>query len=132
MSQPLLSQHNQAMLKQQYKPVIDLNRSMLSGLEKLTQFQLESMQFYADFGLKQVQLLMELKASSDLGNYTQQQMEKLDLLGKQLSEDTQRFHHINQHLKSSVMQYLQTSTYRPIGQLVPGFDEKRQLQSSSD
>jgi len=93
-----------------YQPAMALNRTVLDGLEKLTNYQLESIRFYTDFGLNQVQQLANLEGNSDLKAYTRQQTESLSQLGKQLTSDIHRFHLINNEIKSSVMQCLHSSS----------------------
>ena len=100
-------------LQSSYQPVMELNRLVLTNLEQITHYQLESLKFYADFGLSQVQQLTQLENKADLESYAKKQSESLAALGQQLTADIQQFHRMNTEVKTALMRYMQSHSSKP-------------------
>lgn len=82
---------------------------MLTGVEKVAQFQLDAVKSYTDLGLRQLREGLELRDVNDVQGFVSKQGERARELGEKVQSDVQTLAGIQQELGTEMQKLLQNN-----------------------
>ncbi|EPC00946.1 hypothetical protein L861_15420 [Litchfieldella anticariensis FP35 = DSM 16096] len=85
-----------------FEPMRKLNGLMLDNMEKMTQYQLESMKRYSQLGTERVRDASEIKDAEDLRDFGTRQAAIMNELSKQMLEDARAMTELSMQFKSEM------------------------------
>lgn len=88
--------------KNLYAPMAKFNSLYVENMEKMTEFQLNSIKSYAELGLDQMKKASEVKDPESMRTYTAAQAEAATALNKKIMEDAKTFSDMAMEFKSQV------------------------------
>jgi phasin family protein len=95
--------------KNQYQPWAQLSSFWINNLEKITDFQLSTINTYSKLGLEQMKKAIAIKDMDDLQDFASAQTSAAETLNKQLVEDGKVLTEITQDFFSNVESIWQQS-----------------------
>ncbi len=84
-------------------PVQHMAQAMVSNLEKVTEFSLNTARSYADLGIKQLHALAEIKDAESLSSFHSSQTKLLGELNQQLLKDAERLTELGAQLRNDLV-----------------------------
>lgn len=88
--------------RQLFEPVRKFNSLMLSNMEKLTQYQMESMKRYSQLGTERLRDASEVDDADDLRDFGTRQVEMINALSRQMLEDAQALSELSLQFKAEL------------------------------
>lgn len=88
--------------KNLYAPMSKFNSLYVENMEKMTEFQLNSIKSYAELGLDQMKKASEVKDPESMRTYTAAQAETATALNKKIMEDAKTFSDMAMEFKGQV------------------------------
>ncbi|MBD3897137.1 phasin family protein [Halomonas sp. ML-15] len=87
-----------------FEPMRKLNSLMLNNMEKMTQYQLESMKRYSQLGTERLRDASEIKDAEDIREFGTRQAEIMSELSNQMLEDARAMTELSMQFKSEMEQ----------------------------
>ncbi len=84
-------------------PVQHMAQAMVSSLERVTEFSLNTARSYADLGLKQLHALTEIKDAESLSSFQSSQAKLLGELNQLLLKDAERLTELGAQLRNDLV-----------------------------
>ncbi|MDN6321553.1 MAG: phasin family protein [Halomonas sp.] len=91
-----------AQTKQMFEPMRKINSLMLNNMEKMTQYQLESMQRYSQMGTDRIRSATEVQDAESLRDFGTKQAEMMNDLSQQMQEDARVMSEMSLQFKSEM------------------------------
>lgn len=85
-----------------FTPLTKMNSLMVEGLEKMTEFQLNSIKSYADITMTQMKKAIEVKDADSLRNFSTTQAEVAASINKKIMEDAKVLSELANDFKGQV------------------------------
>lgn len=96
--------------KSMYSPLSKLNSLMVENIEKMTEFQLNSIKSYADMSIDQMKKATEVKDADSFRNFSSTQTEVAASVNKKIMEDAKSLADIANDFKSQIETVWKEST----------------------
>jgi phasin family protein len=96
--------------KSMYSPLTKLNTLMVENIEKMTEFQLNSIKSYADLSIDQLKKASDVKDADSLRNFSSSQNEVAATVNKKIMEDAKSLADIANEFKSQIETVWKDST----------------------
>lgn len=96
--------------KSMYSPLTKLNTLMVENIEKMTEFQLNSIKSYADLSIDQLKKASDVKDADSLRNFSSSQNEVAATVNKKIMEDAKSLADIANDFKSQIETVWKDST----------------------
>lgn len=87
-------------------PMHNVNKAMLSNLERITEFSLTTARNYADLGLKQLQAVTSIKDPDSLTAFQSSQTQLLTQLNQMVLKDAERLNELGTQLRNDLAQVM--------------------------
>lgn len=88
--------------KSMYSPLTKLNSLMVENIEKMTEFQLNSIKSYADMSIDQMKKATEIKDADSLRTFSSAQTEVAATVNKKIMEDAKSLADIANEFKTQI------------------------------
>ncbi|WP_283786234.1 phasin family protein [Bermanella sp. WJH001] len=85
-----------------YSPLNKLSALMVENMEKMTEFQLESIKSYADITMSQMKKAVDVKDADSLRSFSTSQTEAAATVNKKIMEDAKSLSDLANDFKSQV------------------------------
>ena len=96
--------------KNMYAPLTKFNQLLVDSMEKMTEFQLESVKSYSEIGLGQLRQAAAVKDLDGLKNYSEAQVAAVSTVNKKIIEDAKVLSDMSTEFKQQVEKIFQQST----------------------
>lgn len=92
-----------------HDPLHNVNKAMLSNLERITEFSLTTARNYADLGLKQLQAVTSIKDPESLSAFQSSQAQLLTQLNQMVLKDAERLNELGTQLRNDLTRVMSES-----------------------
>lgn len=96
--------------KSMYSPLTKLNTLMVENIEKMTEFQLNSIKSYADLSIDQMKKATDIKDAESFRDFSSSQTEVAATVNKKIMEDAKSLADIANEFKSQIENVWKEST----------------------
>ena len=95
--------------KLMFGPLMQINQTFVSQLEKITEFQIESIRSYSEIGLNRLKSAMEVKDLQTGQNFAKNEMEFITNINEKMIEDAKRLADIGNDFKVEFEELLKSN-----------------------
>ena len=95
-----------------YGPMVKLNQLLVDSMEKMTEFQLESVKSYSQIGLGQMRQAADIKDFETFRDYSQSHMEAANHINQKIMEDAKVLSQMSAEFKQEVEKIFQQMNER--------------------
>ncbi|MET1256252.1 phasin family protein [Aliikangiella maris] len=89
-----------------FQPLKQMNQTFASQLEKLTEFQVESIKTYSQLGIQQLKSAAEIEDANTLQDFAKNEMEFMTSINQRIIDDARRLTDIGLQFKSEIEELL--------------------------
>ena len=92
-----------------FGPLKQINQTFVSQLEKLSDFQIESIKSYSEIGLNRLKSAIEMEDMQTVQEFAKSEMDFMNNINQKLLDDAKRLTDIGNEFKSEVEELLKDS-----------------------